>query len=63
MNDHEEYGLSRSLRKGSTSEAINRVVSDSEVDRSNRSRKEERAGSHKAKLRMRNHCSEVLFSL
>ena len=59
MNNHEEYGLSRSLRKGSTSEAINRGVSASEVDRSNRSIKEEGAGSRKAKLRMRDHYSEV----
>ena len=60
---HEEYGLSRSFRRGSTSEAINRGVTDSEVDRNNRWRKEERAGARKAKLRMRDHYSEVLVSL
>ena len=60
---HEEYGLSRSFRRGSTSEALNRGVSDSEVDRNNRWRKEERAGVRKAKLRMWGHYSKVLVSL
>ena len=60
---HEEYGLSRSFRRGSTSEAINRGVTDSEIDRNNRWRKEERAGARKAKLKMRDHYSEVLVSL
>ena len=63
MDVHEEYGLSRSFRRGSTSEAINRGVTDSEIDRNNRWRKEERAGARKAKLKMRDHYSEVLVSL
>jgi len=49
---HEEYGLSRSSRKGSTSEALNRGVLDSEVDRNNRWMKEERLGARKVKLRI-----------
>ena len=49
---HEEYGLSRSFRKGSTSEALNRGVLDLEVDRSNRWMKEERLGTRKVKLRI-----------
>ena len=60
---HEDYGFSRFFRKGSTSEAMNRGVTYSEVDRNNRWRKEERAGARKAKLRMRDHYSEDLVSL
>ena len=60
---HEEYGLSRSFSRGSTSEALNRGVSDLEVDRNNRWRNEERVGARKAKLRMRDYYSEVLVSL
>ena len=60
---HEEYGLSPSFRRGSTSEELNRGFSDLEVDRNNRWRKEERAGARNAKLRMRDNYSEVLVSL
>ena len=63
VNVHEEYGLSCSFRRGSTSEAINRGVTDSVVDRNNRLRKEERDSARKAKLKMRDHYSEVLVSL
>ena len=60
---YEGYGLSRSFRRGSTLEALNRGVSDSEMDRNNRWRKKERVGARKAKLRMRDYYSEVLVSL
>ena len=60
---HEEYGLSRSFRRGSNSEALNRGVDEATIDRNNRWRKIERAGARKAKLRMRDHYAEVLVSL
>ena len=60
---HEEYGVSRSFRRGSTSGVLNRGVSNSEVDRNNRRRKEGRSGARKEKIRMRDHYSEVLVSL
>ena len=63
VNVHEEYGLSCSFRRGFTSEAINRGVTDSVVDRNNRLRKEERDSARKEKLKMRDHYSEVLVSL
>ena len=44
MNVYEEYGLSRSFRRGSNSEALNRGVKELVIDRNNRWRKEERAG-------------------
>ena len=63
INVHEEYGLSRSFRRGSNSEALNRGVSEATIDRNNRWRKVERAGARKAKLQMRDHYTEVLVSL
>ena len=60
---HEEYGLSRSFRRGSNSEALNRGVSEATVERNNRWRKVERAGARKAKLKMRDHYTEVLLAL
>ena len=59
---HEDYGLSRSFRRGSNSEALNRGVDEASIDRNNRWRKIERAGARKAKLRMRDHYAEVLVS-
>ena len=63
INVHEEYGLSRSFRRGSNSEALNRGVSEATIDRNNRWRKVGRAGARKAKLQMRDHYTEVLVSL
>ena len=60
---HEEYGLSRSFRRGSTSEALHRGVTEMMINRNNRWRKEERAGARKAKLKMRDHYTEILVSL
>ena len=60
---HEDYGLSRSFRRGSNSEVQNRGVSDSDIDRNNRRRKMERAGSRKPKLKIREHYTDVLVSL
>ena len=60
---HEEYGLSRSFRRGSNSESLNRGVDEAIIDRKNRSRKFERVGARKAKLRMRDHYADVLVSL
>ena len=63
LDVHEEYGLSRSFRRGSNSEAQNRGVDDGDIDRNNRWRKVDRAGARKVKLRMRDHYTDVLVSL
>ena len=60
---YEDYGLSRSFRRGSTSEAINRGVPESVIDRNNRWRKAERSGARKVKLVMREHYTDVIVSL
>ena len=60
---HEEYGLSRSFRRDSHSEALNRGVSEATAERKNRWRKVERAGARTAKLKIRDHYTEVLVAL
>ena len=60
---HEEYGLSRSFRRGSNSEAQNRGVSEGGIDHNNRWRKVEKAGARKPKLTMREYYTDVLVSL
>ena len=55
INIHEEYGVSRSFWSDSSSEVQNRGVSKAEIERNNRWRKVDRAGSKKVKLRMRDH--------
>lgn len=56
----EDYGLSRSFRRGSNSEAINRGVSAVTIDRKNRWKAVDKAGASNAKLRMRSHYTDVL---
>ena len=60
---HDEYGLSRSFRRGSNSEAVNRGVDEATIDRNNRWRKIERVGARKEKLRMHDHYAEALVPL
>lgn len=63
LDVHEEYGLSRSPRRGSNSEAQNRGVEDGDIDRSNLWKKVDRAGARKVKLRMSDHYTDLLVSL
>ena len=63
INVHEEYGVSRSFRRGSNSEAQNRGVSEAEIERHNRWRNVDRVGSRKVKLRMREHYTDILVAL
>ena len=60
---HEEHGLSRSFRRGSNSEAQNRKVSESDIDRNNRWRKVEKAGAKKAKFSIQAHYTDVVVAL
>ena len=60
---HEDNCLSRSLRRGSNSEVLNRGVDKATIDRNNRWRKIERTRTKEAKLPMRDHYAEVLVSL
>ena len=55
----EEYGVSRSFRRGSDTHAQNQGVSITDIERNNRWRSEEHAGSKKVVLRMVHHYEEV----
>ena len=60
---HEKYGVFRSFRSGSNSEAQNRGVSEADIERNNRWKKVDRAGSRKVKLHMRDLYTDVLVAL
>ena len=60
---HEEYGISRLFRRGSNSEALNREVDEATIDRNNRWRKTERAGTKKTKILIRDHYADILVLL
>ena len=52
INVFEEFGMSRSFRRGSDAHAVNQGVSTSDIERNNRWRSVETAGPKQAQLRM-----------
>ena len=58
-NVHEEYGINRSFRRGSTTRARNAKVSEPDIDLINRWRKFEEAKGSRPSLNMRDHYSEI----
>ena len=63
MDIYEEYRLSQSFRRGSNSEALNRGgVKEEVIDMKNRWEKEEREGARKAKLKMRDHYTDMIVT-
>lgn len=59
VNVFEEYGISRSFRRGSASEARSRGVDDKHVDLINRWRNVENAKGRKPRLAMRDHYTDI----
>jgi hypothetical protein len=59
----EQYGVSRSFRRGSNSQAINQDVSARDIDHNNRWSKIERAEGRAPKLGMQQHYADVLLML
>lgn len=59
----EVYGISRSLRRGSTSRASDMGLSPDIIDSNNRWRKFERARGMQPSLNMREHYTDVLLSI
>jgi hypothetical protein len=59
INVYEEFGLSRSFRRGSTSEARSRGVDDRDVDLTNRWRSFEGARGRRPRLSMHDHYSDI----
>ena len=60
---HEEYGVSRSSRRGYNSEAQNQGVLEADIETNYRWRKVDRAGEIKLNLRMRDHYTVILVAL
>jgi hypothetical protein len=59
VNVWEEFGVSRSFRRGSDAHAINQGVSTSDIERNNRWRSVENAKGKVARLRMIHHYSDM----
>jgi len=59
VNDHEDYGISQSFRRGATTEARNRGVRPNDIDVMNRWRNAESAQGRKPRLRMQDHYSDI----
>ena len=55
VNVHEEYTVSRSFRGGSTTEAENKHVSQSDIENNKKWRKAEAAGARKTRVCIRAH--------
>jgi hypothetical protein len=59
----EDYGIYRSFRRGSTSEAVNQGLPPEVIDLNNRWRKFQRAGASRPTLSMRDHYSDIRLTL
>lgn len=59
----EEYGVSRSFRRGATSEAVNQGVPPEVIDANNRWRKVHQAGASKPVMTMRDHYTDIRQTL
>ena len=58
-----EYGVYRSLRRGSTTHAVNMGVKEPDIERNNRWRKVEAAGGKQPGLSMMDHYTEIKQAL
>ena len=58
-----EYGIYRSLRRGSTTHAVNVGVKEPDIERNNRWRKVEAAGTKNPGLSMMDHYTEIKQAL
>jgi hypothetical protein len=56
---HEDYGLSRSFRRGATTEARNRGVAKNDIDAMNRWRNAENSTGRRPRLNMQDHYSDI----
>lgn len=59
LNVYEEYGISRSFRRGATTQARNVKVSENDIDVMNRWRSTEHAKGRKPRLKMQDHYSDI----
>ncbi len=59
----EQVGISRSFRRGATTEARNQGVSEGDIDAMNRWRNVENAKGRKPRLRMQDHYSDIAMMI
>jgi len=59
VNVHEEYGLSRSFRRGATTEARNRSVQENDINVVNLWHNVENAKGKRPRLKMQDHYSDI----
>jgi hypothetical protein len=59
----DEYGVSRSFRRGATSEVVNQGLSPEAIDANNRWRRVHQAGASQPSLSMREHYTDVRQTL
>jgi hypothetical protein len=59
----ERYGVSRSFRRGSNTQAINQGVSEADIDHNNRWSRTERSKGRTPMVRMQQHYADVLLML
>ncbi len=62
-NIEDEFGVSRSFRRGATSEAVNQGAKPDVLDANNRWRRVEQAGASNPSLSMREHYTDVRLTL
>jgi hypothetical protein len=60
---YEEYGISRSFRRGATTEARNKRVSEEDINLMNRWRNFESAKGKRPRMRMQDHYSDISHSI
>ena len=56
---YEEFRISRSFRRGATTEARNRKVDENDINLMNRWRNFEKSGGKRPRLRMQDHYSDI----
>jgi hypothetical protein len=59
VNVHDEYGISRSFRRGATTQARNQGVAENDINAMNRWRNAENAQGRKPRLKMQDHYSDI----
>lgn len=62
-NVEDEFAMSRSFRRGATSEAVNQGAKPDVLDANNRWRRVEQAGASNPNLSMREHYTDVRLKL
>jgi len=60
---YEEYGISRSFRRGATTEARNQKVLEADINLINRWRNFEKSGGKRPRMRMQDHYSDIALMI